>query len=114
MAYGIPVFEIRKIVTTTVNSHSSVPAVPYTCAPASSSTTHCGLLRGARLLLIPDTGVVVLAPEVVRHGQDHISGHLPSQGLPMEDKRSEVGTNEYADDDITVVVHGEPRSRCIR
>jgi hypothetical protein len=30
--------------------------------------------------------------------------------LPMKDEGTEIGTNEYADDEVAVVVHGEPET----
>jgi hypothetical protein len=33
--------------------------------------------------------------------------HIRSEGFPLEDERTDISTNEDANDDVPVVVHGE-------
>lgn len=37
---------------------------------------------------------------------------LPANLLPLEDEAADESTNEDADDEVAVVVHGEPSEHC--
>jgi hypothetical protein len=47
-------------------------------------------------------------PVVSSH--DENGENSPAKGLPVEDEAAEVGADEDADDEVAIVVHGEPVS----